>query len=228
MPWIIAAIVVVVVLTVVGGVVLVMNLTNSNKDNNGPRADTSASASSTPTGSTRPSPSSGSKTSATAGSGPYKAIADLCAKTDVSPLGDWSAKNEGQSKEQATVPSLYERSNCSYELRSAAGVKVTLDLKAEVYFKTADAQDSYDSGHDFDKSRYFDADLTGLGDQAYGTNRDWDIGLKTSDYTIKLRAGNLVLSSTLVTFGTSFTPKDQIKQKALAEIKSVLSAIPKG
>jgi len=225
MPWIITAIAVLVVLSVVGGVALVMNLgggTNVAGGGGSPGASTTVSGATS-----RPTASASRKTSASGGTGTYAPVADLCAKTDLSPLGDWAAKNNGQSKEQSSVPDMYDRATCSYELRSGAGIMITLDLETKVYTKLSDAKDDYTASHDFDKDSYFDADLTGLGDQAYGTDRDWDIGSKTSEYDVNLQVSNLRMELRLVTFGTSFTPKDQIKQKAITETTSILAALSK-
>jgi hypothetical protein len=105
-------------------------------------------------------------------------------------------------------------------------VKVTFGIKVQVYPAAGDAKEYFDSGYDMDKQRYFDSELSGMGERAYGTNRDWDIGSKTSDYTIRLLDSNLYLSVSLVTFGSSFVPKDQLKPKAVEEVKAIVAKLP--
>jgi hypothetical protein len=166
------------------------------------------------------------QSSAAAGSGvKYGKPGDLCS-VDLAALGPYSAKKEKATPNIRTVGSI-ERSDCDFELRTAAGMKVTLRVQSQVYSSAKEAQNYYKAGYDIDKSRYFDADLTGLGDQAHGTNRDWDIGSKTSDYTVRLVDGNLYLTVNLVTFGQSFVPKDEIKPKAVDQTKAVLAKLPK-
>ena len=106
-------------------------------------------------------------------------------------------------------------------------MKVTLEVRAEVYGDAKTAGVYYKTYHDLDKSTYFDADLTGLGDEAYGTNRDWDLGVKTSDYTVRIRSGNLFFTTKVVTYGTAFIPKADIKARVLAQAKVVFAALPK-
>jgi hypothetical protein len=154
----------------------------------------------------------------------YKAAGDLCS-TDLSALGGYAAK-----KEKAT-PNVRDtggvaRSDCDLELRTAAGMKVTFGIKTQVYPTSKEAKQYFDAGFDIDRKRYFDAELSGIGERSYGTNRDWDIGSKTSDYTIRVLDANLYLSISLVTFGNAFVPKDQLKPKAVEEVRVIIAKLP--
>jgi len=221
---IIGAVAAVLVLALVGGLFAVFSVLG---DDESPRAasENQPAAPAATTGAPGLPTDRPTRSSAPAGPLKYGKPGDLCS-VDLAALGPYSAKKEKATPNARTVGSI-ERSDCDFELRTAAGMKVTLRIQSQVYQTTREAQSYYKAGYDIDKNRYFDADLTGLGEQAHGTNRDWDIGAKTSDYTVRLVDGNLYLTINLVTFGQSFVPKDEIKPKAVEQTKAVLAKLPK-
>ncbi|MFB9441830.1 hypothetical protein Dvina_45345 [Dactylosporangium vinaceum] len=227
MPWLpIGIIAGIVLLAVVGGILVIPKLMSKDEPSTpeaGAQPGATAGAATTtggaPTG--RPTKTS---TSAAATPAKYGAPGDLCS-TDLSALGIYSAKKEKTTPNVRNTGGV-ARSDCDFDLRTASGMKVTFGIKTQVYTTSKEAKQYFDSGYDLDKSRYFDADLTGIGEKSYGTNRDWDIGSKTSDYTIRVLDANLYLSISLVTFGNAFVPKDQLKPKAIDQVKAILGKLP--
>ncbi|WP_433609586.1 hypothetical protein ACQP2P_38740 [Dactylosporangium sp. CA-139114] len=225
-PWpLIGVIAGVLVLAVIGGVLVVTKLLGSDDpvtpvtaDGGPAKATTGPAAPGLPTD--RPLKTS----SAPAGPGKYGAPGDLCSM-DLTALGIYASKKEKATPNVRNTGGI-ARSDCDFDLRTSSGMKVTFGIKTQVYTTTKEARQYFDSGYDLDKSRYFDADLTGLGERSYGTNRDWDIGSKTSDYTIRVVDSNLYLLVSLVTFGTAFVPKDQLKPKTIDEVKTILGKLP--
>ncbi|MFI5911557.1 hypothetical protein [Dactylosporangium sp. NPDC051541] len=227
MPWLpIGVIAGIVLLAVIGGVVVITKLVSSDEPS-------TPEAGSQPGATTAAAPTTGgaptgkpSKTSTSAAATPakYAAAGDLCS-TDLSALGIYSAKKEKSTPNVRNTGGV-ARSDCDFDLRTASGMKVTFGIKTQVYPTSKEAKSYFDSGYDLDKQRYFDADLSGMGERSYGTNRDWDIGSKTSDYTIRVLDSNLYLSISLVTFGSAFVPKDQLKPKAIDEVKAILAKLP--
>ncbi|MER7277549.1 hypothetical protein ABT369_24220 [Dactylosporangium sp. NPDC000244] len=226
-PWpLIGVVAGVLVLAVIGGVLVVTKLVG----NDDPVAPVTADGDPTKATTTGPA-APGLPTdrplktsSAPAGPGKYSAAGDLCSM-DLTALGIYASKKEKATPNVRNTGGI-ARSDCDFDLRTSSGMKVTFGIKTQVYTTTKEAKQYFDSGYDLDKSRYFDADLTGLGERSYGTNRDWDIGSKTSDYTIRVVDSNLYLSVSLVTFGTAFVPKDQLKPKTIDEVKTILGKLP--
>ncbi len=222
MPWVLIAVIAAVLLVAgIGGVVVVYRLANHDSAKPGGLTGGTAGAPTdpgVPTG--RPLKSS----APAAAPAKYRTLGDLCS-VDLSALGPYAAKKEKSTPNVRTTGGV-ARSDCDFVLRTSSGVKVTFGLKTQVYSSAGDAKDYYDAGYDLDKARYFDGPISGLGEQAYGTNRDWDIGSKTSDYTIRVVDSNLYLTVSLVTFGTSFVPKDDLKPKTVDEVKAILAKLP--
>ncbi|WP_433209291.1 hypothetical protein ACQP00_44890 [Dactylosporangium sp. CS-047395] len=224
MPWVpIGVIAGILVLAVIGGVLVITKVFGGKDDEpTTPLAAPATTGGAAPTTGGLKTPS---KTSApAAGPAKYKAPGDVCGM-DLSALGQYSFKKEKSTPNVRNTGGI-ARADCDFDLRTSAGVKVTFNIKTQVYSTAKEAKSYFDSGYDLDKQRYFDGELSGMGERAYGTNRDWDIGSKTSDYTIRLVDSNLYLSISLVTFGTAFVPKDQLKPKAVDEMKAILGKMP--
>lgn len=227
LPWVLISVIAgVVVLALVGGVLAIRQLTSSD-DPETPGAQSASTTGATTTGPALPTraPTKGATPTKAAAPAKYAAPGDLCS-SDLTALGPYAAKKE-KSTPNVRKTGDVARSDCDFDLRMSSGVKVTFGIKTQVYATADDAKDYFDVGYDADKKRFFDADLSGLGEQSYGTNRDWDIGSKTSDYTIRLVDSNLYFSVSLVTFGTSFVPKDQLKPKVIDEAKALIAKLPK-
>jgi hypothetical protein len=226
-PWLpIGIIAGVVLLALIGGAVVISQLVGKDDPITPEAAAPSAASTGTPTSKGTPT-GRPSKTSSSAAAGPakYGTPGDLCA-TDLSALGIYSAKKEKSTPNVRNTGGV-ARSDCDFDLRTASGMKVTFGIKTQVYPTAKEAKSYFDSGYDMDKKRYFDADLTDVGEKSYGTNRDWDIGSKTSDYTIRALDSNLYLSVSLVTFGSAFVPKDQLKPKAIDQVKAIVAKLPR-
>ncbi|WP_433049973.1 hypothetical protein [Dactylosporangium sp. CS-033363] len=223
-PWVpIGVIAGILVLAVIGGVLVLTKVFGGKDDEpTTPLAAPPTTGGAAPTTGGLKTPTK--TTAPAAGPVKYKAAGDVCGM-DLSALGQYSFKKEKSTPNVRNTGGI-ARADCDFDLRTSAGVKVTFNIKTQVYTTAKEAKSYFDSGYDLDKQRYFDSELSGMGERAYGTNRDWDIGSKTSDYTIRLVDSNLYLSISLVTFGTSFVPKDQLKPKAVDEMKAILGAMP--
>ncbi|MBT8227740.1 MAG: hypothetical protein HKP61_15400 [Dactylosporangium sp.] len=220
--WILGGVALLLVLCLGGGVLLFNSLANGDFFGTEPSA-TSDPATPSSTATAEPS-----ATGTVPPGGTYAMISNLCTEIDLSPLGDWAREKEGLEKNDSEVEDLYQRAECRFDLRSAEGVKVTLNVAVQVFEELADAKDDYEVSLSFDQSMYYDTTISGLGDEAYGTSRDWDLGLKVSTYTVELRSGNLSLSTEVTTFADAYTPKSKIKDKTVAEAKAILATLAKG
>ncbi|WP_344610331.1 hypothetical protein [Dactylosporangium salmoneum] len=214
----------VLVLVVIGGVLVVSKLLGKSEPSTPEAGGQPAATAGVPTAPGLPTDHPLKSSSAAAAPAKYSAPGDLCS-TDLSALGPYAAKKEKSTPNVRNTGGI-ARSDCDFDLRTSSGMKVTFGIKAQVYPSVKDAKEYFDTGYDMDKKRYFDSDLSDLGERSYGTNRDWDIGSKTSDYTIRVLDSNLYLSVSLVTFGTSFVPKDQLKPKTIEELKAILAKLP--
>ncbi|MER7009716.1 hypothetical protein ABT297_42665 [Dactylosporangium sp. NPDC000555] len=222
MPWVlISVIAAVLVFAVIGGAVLIFLI--GKREPATPSAQPAVTAG-VPTAPGLPSDRPLKSSAPPKAPAKYGAPGDLCS-IDLSALGPYAAKKEKATPNVRNTGDV-ARSDCDFELRTSAGMKVTFGIKTQVYSSAKDAKDYFDAGYDMDKKRFFDTELSGLGEQAYGTNRDWDVGSKTSDYTIRLVDSNLYLTASLVTFGNSFVPKDQLKPQVIDEVKAILAKLP--
>ncbi|MEV6928036.1 hypothetical protein AB0M46_26525 [Dactylosporangium sp. NPDC051485] len=225
MPWVpIGVIAGILVLAVAGGAFVVSKLVGNSDPSTPDAGGQPAVTAGVPTAPGLPTDHPLKSSSQAAAPAKYTAPGDLCS-IDLSALGPYAAKKE-KSTPNVRKTGDVARSDCDLDLRTSSGMKVTFGIKTQVYPSAKDAKEYYDSGYEMDKKRFFDGELSGMGERAYGTNRDWDIGSKTSDYTIRVLDSNLYLSVSLVTFGTSFVPKDQLKPKAVDEVKAILAKLP--
>jgi hypothetical protein len=231
LPWpIIGVAAAVAVLVLIGGIIGVVKLTSDDdKDDPAATGAKTPAATRTTDGPAAPPPFSQSadpdeSDEPSAGPAKYGKPTDVCG-VDLSSMGDYA-----KTKEKST-PSVREtggvaRADCELELRSAAGVKNTVSIKAWSYESAEEARQYFDAGVSIDKSR-FDADITDLGEKAYGTNRDQDLGVATSEYAVRMVDSNVYLSIIVVTFGKDYVAKDILKPKAIGEAKAVLGMVPK-
>jgi hypothetical protein len=218
LPWVIGGIATVVVLCLVGIGVVFAAL---DDDDPGPRpTDT------TTTSGPSEEPSQAPSGSAASGKSNFTSLGDICPKVDTAVLGDWATTREAANTSQNKT-TYSEWSSCYLRVRSAAKEMSTLDVTAKVYGSPEDAKDTLDSARKYGASKTFDADIPGLGEEAFGKYEEQQLSGRLVTYEVETRSGNLALSVRLTKFNTPSTTKDQIKAKAIAQAKSALAALSK-
>jgi hypothetical protein len=228
LPWIIGGIAVGVVVLFAALAVTVIRLSN----------DRPASSALPPPGQSRPErtvpappPLRPSRSAAPQPSGPmYTVDVDYCGRLDYTALGPWAMTKDKSEppRKGGTGRSGSYKVTCSADFRNGAVGKFSnVTVYAEIYESVADAQEAYKFHHDFDRSR-FDKDLSGYGDESYGTYRTWTPGFKTSEYEVCLRVGNLFLTTHVSISQDAFIPKETMEPKVGAQAKAVLALVPKG
>jgi hypothetical protein len=227
-PWLVGGIAVAVVLLLATAAFAVVRLSadKPNAEANPPR-DQGRPAQSAPG---PPQFGSSSPAATPQPSGPmYTVDVDYCGKLDYTALGAWAMTKDKSEppRKGGTGRSGSYKVTCSADFRNGGVGKFSnVTVYAEVYESVADAQEAYTFHLDFDRGR-FDKDLTGYGDQSYGTYRTWTPGFKTSEYEVCLRAGNLFLTTHVSVSQDAFIPKETMEPKVGAEAKSVLALVPK-
>lgn len=244
MPWLVGGIALGVVLLIAAATAAVVKLsadpatsTASQSDRTRPepgRPDPGQSGQGQPglsqSSGTGPRLGSPTRSAAAPPSGPmYTVDVDYCAKLDYTPLGSWAmTKDKAEPpRKGGTGRSGSYKVTCSADFRNGAiGKFSNVTVYAEIYGSVKDAQEAYDFHRDFDKGR-FDKDLTGYGDQSYGTYRTWTPGFKTSEYEVCVRAGNLFLTMHVSVSQDAFIPKETMQPKVGATAKAALALVPK-
>ena len=231
LPWILAGVGVLVVLMIGAGVLVAVNLSNGTPQPTPTVTHLGAPGTGIPS---LPSLSDGPTANAIPGgavaSGPqYQAGTDLCGKLKYPSLGDWAitkSSSDQPRKGGNGMAGAYEVS-CRDEFKNGkTGRFSSVDVHAQIFADAGDAQDGYGIVKGIDQSR-LDKDLTGYGDESYGTYRTWTPGFNTSDYGIVLRTGNLVLQVTVSVSMENFIPKDTMLTRVGPTVQAILGLIPK-
>jgi hypothetical protein len=231
LPWILAGVGALVLLLVAGGIAVAVSLSGSK-----PRP---VDAIPTPGvthlapppftgGPTRGTPTTDPSSAAATGPG-YQVDTDFCGKLKHTSLSDWAVRNDRSDapRKHGTGMSNSYEVDCRDEFKNGPpGRFSSVDVRAQIYASPSDAQDGYKILHDIDRSR-FDKDLPGYGDDAYGTYRTWTPGFNTSEYTINIRSGNLVLIVHVSVSQDTFIPKETMLTRVGPEAKAIMSLVPK-
>jgi hypothetical protein len=153
--------------------------------------------------------------------------ADIC-KLDISALGRYAATTT------KTLPydgsqSFLNKNACEFDLKSASGQYVILDINADTYTDPQDAQSWYQQqAYSQDQlNGSFDADLAGIGQRAYGKGKDPDDTNKDSKYTVRVVDSNVFLEVSLDVFADSVIPKNTLKAIVVNETTYVIGTLPR-
>jgi len=159
----------------------------------------------------------------------YQTDTDLCGKLKYPSLGDWAITKSSSypPRKHGTGMADSYQVDCRDEFKNGkTGRFSSVDVHAQIFASVGDAQDGYKIAKDVDRSRY-DKDLTGYGDDAYGTYRTWTPGFNTSDYSVVMRSGNLVLQVHVSVSMENFIPKDTMLTRVSPTTQGILALIPK-
>jgi hypothetical protein len=232
LPWILVGAGALVLVLIVGVVAVAVHLAGSTSRHPGALANPGATHIGPPGATDVPTlggPTTEAPTSSAPAGPAYKVDTDLCGKLTYGPLGDWTItkeRSDAPRKHGTGLADSYEV-DCRDEFKNGKpGRFSSVDVRAQIYGSVDDAQEGYKISQDVDRSR-FDKELTGYGDQAYGTYRTWTPGFNTSDYSVVTRSGNLVLSVHVSVSQESFIPKETMLTRVGPAAKAIMGLIPK-
>jgi hypothetical protein len=233
LPWILAGVGALVLVLVIAGVAIAVSTSGDKPKPTPPDAFPTPGVThlSLPPPTYGSDPTGGPSGTAAAGGPTYKVDTDLCGKLKYPSLGDWATtkKRSDQPRKGGTGMADSYKVDCHDEFQNGApGNFSDIDVEAAIFASASDAQDAYKISSDIDHSR-FDRTLTGYGDEAYSTYRTWTPGFNTSDFSIVMRSGNLVLHVTVSVSvsGNTFFPKDTMLGRVGPTTQAVFALIPK-
>lgn len=155
---------------------------------------------------------------------PYRLnVLDLCQRTDLQPLQEFSLKvksTDGRS------PMLGTGESCVFELESPNGKPATLQVQAFAPPSVQEAKRLYTAQRG--KRMTSDGAVSGVGEEAEGftIQTEPEPGFKYGEYRIQARNANLLVDVWLaVGAPDAFIAKETIAAKVLAILKTTLATI---
>ncbi|GIH08611.1 hypothetical protein Rhe02_66780 [Rhizocola hellebori] len=154
---------------------------------------------------------------------PYRLnVLDLCKRTDLAPLQDFSLKVRSTDPRS---PFLGSGESCLFEFDQANGLPATLQVQALAPPTVEEAKRMYAAQRGTRMTR--DTAVSGVGEEAEGFAIETEPkpGFKYGEYRIQARNANLVLDVWLAIGAAAFIPKETLAAKVLAILKNTLATV---
>ncbi len=168
-------------------------------------------------------PTTSAPTSSAEAAVPYRLnVLDLCKRTDLAPLQDFSFKVKSTDPRS---PMLGAGESCVFEFDTPSGQPATLQVQALAPPSVLEAMRMYTAQRGTRMTP--DGAVSGVGEQAEGFTIQTEPkpGFKYGEYRIQARKANLVLDVWLAVGGSTFVPKETLAAKVLAILKNTLATV---
>jgi hypothetical protein len=154
---------------------------------------------------------------------PYRLnVLDLCQRTDLQPLQDFSLKVKSTDPR---APFLGSGESCLFEFDQASGLPASLQVQALAPPSVDEAKRMYTAQRGTRMTP--DGAVGGVGEEAEGfaIQTEPQPGFKYGEYRIQARNANLVLDVWLAMGASAFIPKETLAAKVLAILKTTLATV---